>query len=398
MLFGKPLLEEFGILHDYRTDELILPIAEGGERRIQNQHGYRSKTEAIFLLLASDELHADGLNSTDTNTATGGIEQDIPKKCKALIDAINNANPRKKFAFDGIFAAFKTTLQKKPSPRTWVEEIPDAEDPRIPSVGAIGRDESCEDYPFAGIFSISETAPPERRIPRPRPHNPDQDTKEPSRSAMTVEVEEPNRSATAVEIEDEDEPRRRPENGIRANECLRRFPVGGVFSIHDERTKDSGNNLLPEQLSNSMKTHPMYPPDPTKAYTWAVLDDPGAKIPEVNILEDPTLLCRTTDPFNLKRVEHLKSFVEIGPDLESGDRSKVMSLVGEFADMFALSIMEVTPVEGAAHTLNIPEGKMFGKKIHQRPLRAPERAYYYPRIDEMERARVIRKIRLEDVK
>ncbi|KZP25881.1 hypothetical protein FIBSPDRAFT_680738, partial [Athelia psychrophila] len=24
MLFGKPLLEEFGMLHDYRTDELIL--------------------------------------------------------------------------------------------------------------------------------------------------------------------------------------------------------------------------------------------------------------------------------------------------------------------------------------------------------------------------------------
>lgn len=70
----------------------------------------------------------------------------------------------------------------------------------------------------------------------------------------------------------------------------------------------------------------------------------------------------------------------------------------KYTDTFAQSIMEVTPVKGAVHTLNIPPGKVFNKKINQRPLRPPKRAYYYPRIDEMERAQVIRKIRPEDVK
>ncbi|KZP11073.1 hypothetical protein FIBSPDRAFT_712106, partial [Athelia psychrophila] len=108
--------------------------------------------------------------------------------------------------------------------------------------------------------------------------------------------------------------------------------------------------------------------------------------------------CRATDPFNKKRVERILQLVEIGSDLTPEELERVRSLVAAHADIFAQSIMEVTPVKGAVHTLEIPTGKTFNKKINQRPLRAQERAYYYPRIDEMERAGVIRKIRPEDVK
>ncbi|KZP10617.1 hypothetical protein FIBSPDRAFT_757953, partial [Athelia psychrophila] len=132
-------------------------------------------------------------------------------------------------------------------------------------------------------------------------------------------------------------------------------------------------------------------------YVWSVEEDPGVEIPEFDVPKDTTLLCRTTDPFNPKRVQAILDLVEIGPDLSASELESVRALVAEYADTFAQSIMEVTPVKGAVHTLNIPPGKTFNKKINQRPLRAPERAYYYPRIDEMERAGVIRKIKPEDV-
>lgn len=41
---------------------------------------------------------------------------------------------------------------------------------------------------------------------------------------------------------------------------------------------------------------------------------------------------------------------------------------------------------------------VFSKKVHQRSLKGPERDYYYPRLDELERCGVIRKIAPEDVK
>ncbi|KZP25882.1 hypothetical protein FIBSPDRAFT_674844, partial [Athelia psychrophila] len=108
--------------------------------------------------------------------------------------------------------------------------------------------------------------------------------------------------------------------------------------------------------------------------------------------------CRSTDPFNPARVQNILDLVEVGPDLSADELQSVRALVAEYADTFAQSILEVTPVTGAVHTLNIPAGTTFSKKINQRPLRAPERAYYYPRINEMERAGVIRKINPEDVK
>ncbi|KZP06516.1 hypothetical protein FIBSPDRAFT_764331 [Athelia psychrophila] len=114
-------------------------------------------------------------------------------------------------------------------------------------------------------------------------------------------------------------------------------------------------------------------------------------------MDDPDVLCRRTDPFNPKCIAAVLDLVEIGPDLTPKQRSQIQALLQEYVDVFALSVMEVTPVKGAVHTLRIPEGKTFSTKIHQRPLNASQRDYFYPRIDEMERAGVIRKIKPEDV-
>ncbi|KZP06435.1 hypothetical protein FIBSPDRAFT_764410, partial [Athelia psychrophila] len=130
---------------------------------------------------------------------------------------------------------------------------------------------------------------------------------------------------------------------------------------------------------------------------WIAADDPGTEQPEVE-LDEENLFTRTTDPFKPERVKRIQELIEIGDDLTTSQRQEIITLIVENADIFALSVAEVTPVKGAILRLQIPEGTMFNKKVHQRSLKAPERDYYYPRLDELERCGVVRKIAPEDVK
>lgn len=77
---------------------------------------------------------------------------------------------------------------------------------------------------------------------------------------------------------------------------------------------------------------------------------------------------------------------------------QVKQLLAEFADCFALSMSEVLPVEGAEHTLNIPEGSKFRTKVNQRPLSVPQREYFYGVLDKMLEADVIGSIPYHEVK
>ena len=59
---------------------------------------------------------------------------------------------------------------------------------------------------------------------------------------------------------------------------------------------------------------------------------------------------------------------------------------------------EVTPVEGAAHRLNIPRDKQFKTKINQRPQSPPQKEFFSGVIDKMLSAGIIRPIAHQDVK
>ncbi|KZP12541.1 hypothetical protein FIBSPDRAFT_679113, partial [Athelia psychrophila] len=78
------------------------------------------------------------------------------------------------------------------------------------------------------------------------------------------------------------------------------------------------------------------------------------------------------------RVQRVLDLIEIGDDLTLDEKREIIRTIVDYADVFALSVAEVTPVKGA--------------KVHQRSLKGPERDYYYPRLDELERCGVIRKI------
>ena len=108
---------------------------------------------------------------------------------------------------------------------------------------------------------------------------------------------------------------------------------------------------------------------PTQCDLWYIgedvpqhpeLVDNGAEIPELH--EGPghrSIYTRATNPFLNERVEAVVKAVTIGDTVTEEQRHRITGLVREFADCFALSVGEVSPVPGAIHKLDIPANTSF---------------------------------------
>ena len=70
---------------------------------------------------------------------------------------------------------------------------------------------------------------------------------------------------------------------------------------------------------------------------------------------------RAKDPANLTRVQDILDKISIGPDLTGAQRARVMDLVREYPDSFALSLSEVFPVDFTQHKLKIDPDTMLPK-------------------------------------
>ena len=71
---------------------------------------------------------------------------------------------------------------------------------------------------------------------------------------------------------------------------------------------------------------------------------------------------RAKDPANPMRVQDILDKISIGPDLTGVQRMRVMDLVREYLDIFALSLSEVFPVNFTQHKLKIDAGIALPKK------------------------------------
>ena len=125
---------------------------------------------------------------------------------------------------------------------------------------------------------------------------------------------------------------------------------------------------------------------------------PGTEQPDIAKTFKPSILTRKTSPHNPERVAAILAEVTIGQDLTPEQVESVRSLIAEFAECFALSMSEVTVVEGAAHRLNIPRDMQFRTKINQRPQSPPQKVFFNGVIDKMLAAGIIRPIDHQDVK
>lgn len=81
---------------------------------------------------------------------------------------------------------------------------------------------------------------------------------------------------------------------------------------------------------------------------------PGVEQPDVSRTFEPTLLTWKTDPCNPACVKAILQEIMLGQDLTPAQREAICLLIYEYMGCFALSMGEVTVVEGATLRLNIP--------------------------------------------
>ena len=112
-----------------------------------------------------------------------------------------------------------------------------------------------------------------------------------------------------------------------------------------------------------------------------------------------TVFTRLTNegPFYPPRIQKILDTVVVGP-LPEAERAQVHNLIAEFADIFALLVQEVKPVDFVKFWLNIPKDKEYPIKVHQRPLMQAQKEWYYPVLDNFVAAGVLREIRPDEVK
>ena len=125
---------------------------------------------------------------------------------------------------------------------------------------------------------------------------------------------------------------------------------------------------------------------------------PGTEQPELMKVFEPSVLTRKTDPRSPERIAAIQAEITVGSDLTMAQAALIRQTIAEYADCFALSMSEVTPVEGAAHRLDIPRDTPFRTKVNQRPQTPPQREFFNGVLDKMLEAGIIRPIDYQDVK
>ncbi|KIJ43021.1 hypothetical protein M422DRAFT_93378, partial [Sphaerobolus stellatus SS14] len=103
-------------------------------------------------------------------------------------------------------------------------------------------------------------------------------------------------------------------------------------------------------------------------------------------------------PFAPERVEEIISRINIGLDLINEQCEEVLNLVHEFADMFALSLVEVIPVDFMRHKLHVDPKVTLPTKVNQWPVTGAQCEWYNKILDDMESAEIIQRVPAEFIK
>ncbi|KAF8576490.1 hypothetical protein K439DRAFT_1276497, partial [Ramaria rubella] len=71
---------------------------------------------------------------------------------------------------------------------------------------------------------------------------------------------------------------------------------------------------------------------------------------------------------------------------------QLVNLIQEYVDIFALSLLEVQPVDFIWHALNVPSNLRGPRWSNQKPLSEPQLEWLYKTLDDMEGAGIVKKI------
>ncbi|KAF8694560.1 hypothetical protein RHS03_08167, partial [Rhizoctonia solani] len=106
---------------------------------------------------------------------------------------------------------------------------------------------------------------------------------------------------------------------------------------------------------------------------------------------------RASNPFNPGRIAEIQGKVKLGKDLLEEQKRRVRSILGKFADVFALNLSEVLPVSITELRLEVPPETVFPKKIGQKKLTKPQRKALYKMLDELKQAQIVQCVTQDQV-
>lgn len=383
-LFGKPLLQIFKAVHDYEYDTVTLKLPgqqDGIELHNTLLTPIAKKRVATALgpppgLVANPSMTPAGTRSGDF-AAT-----DAPRMTRAALDwgvrapessptrAVLKIDSPRLLNFDQpLTSALTRTNERRDEEEN--EEFWDADEGEECADGAATIDNGSTHEKIIGGPS-----PPSREVSDHKQslaHNsvPDSDT--PAETVLQIE--------DYWDGDDGEKVTATTDNGYALGTL-----IGG--SSPPSRKVPVIQRTLSEQTVPDTHPFAVHIRNAYAVVDGEDLEEDGIEVP-TEALGQESIFCRATEPFRADRVKRILKEVQIGDDLTVEQRAQVDSMIREYADCFALSVSEVTPIPGAEHRLNIPPGKVFPLIVHQRRLTPPQREYINEKINEMLAADII---------
>ena len=374
LLFGKPLLKQFGAVHDYAKDTIHIP-SNGAWETLFNECGESQSTEHY----GGAETPPSRQVQTDPLTLRQVDKQDsvtfyMPVDKQAYLNAGTRAT--------SIAAGAGLRWRKEHRGRDNSEETTgelDSDNVRTLNRGTStppARQVQTHNR-FSALASLDDTILEDELLYRDY------------RAAYRDPVDSGYRVPRILAVSGEPSAPQGKQTGWRKGRRDRQRRKGQSA----QTTATPAHRDTPSFLRKAWEA------------VWSVQDSDaeygpaGDMQPEVELDGNRTLFTRHTTPFKSERVAEIQKLVAVGPDVTDEQSARARALIGEFADCFALSVSEVTAIPGAFHKMHIPPDVVFPKKIpHQRPLTDPQRRYLSKSIDELLKAGIIEAIRPEDVK
>jgi hypothetical protein len=363
MLFGKPLLKTFDAVHDYTNDTIRIPQKEGTE----------------WTSLANQFTNAPGI----AGKLLANLTVDIKQLAKSVAKQEKTSSNMYKLR-----GGFTTPLEgsltnNKPvntEPRLTIDDTSTGNTDTEQCRNITNNESNSIMYKLRGGF----TTPLE---------------------GSSINYNSANTESCLTEVTVS------PDSEINVEENMYKLrggfttPLEGSLPNHISVSEEPRLTNVTISLEYTDIKQRGEAPDDDWRSVW-LLDEvaggspahPGIEQPDITKVFEPTVLTRKTDPHNPQRVKAVLEEITIGQDLTPTQRERVREMLADYAQCFALSMSEVTPVEGAAHRLDIPRDKQFRTKVNQRPQSPPQREFFNGVLDKMLAAGIVRPINHQDVK
>jgi hypothetical protein len=396
-LFGKRLMTAFRAIHDYATDEVFLPACRS---ILQNQYDTvhritQARNEKKLEPKEGDNVqspvrgvpikhHAENSQVVDTPTPVTAQQQaNAIAQEQQLMDRVLHVEERETTKGDMIESpsreVLNTTIKTNETPannaasrRASVKEVEDDDNPKRE------RKRSEEEE----VVKTKEQTKQEQELDKEDgEHQEDQTKRKESKTWKKWKGPSQRRHCRwKVRTMNVARLKRRHSEGGMAE------PPAREVTNHSSCVEARPTDTLDETANETTTT----PVCIISEETPEANTEQTAEIPMDELANDTAnIFTRMSEPFKPARIEEIQRQITIGDDLTSQESAQMRELISEFADVFALSVSEVTQVEGAVHTLNIEPGAKFSTKVHQKPLTPPQRRYLHEKLQTMLDADII---------